>query len=97
MLPRGTNTSTSLTASRMQTEFVRRTPDPPMVVRHLDMRRAEKPEGVVDRIGETRHAADIRALADALGADGMVRRGRRRPIRLPFRRLDRSRQEIIHQ
>src|SRR5215475_16108769 len=59
--------------SPMQAELVRRRPGPPMVVRHLDVGRAEELEGVVDRVREARHAADIRALADALGADRMMR------------------------
>src|SRR5580692_7185847 len=81
----------------MQPELLRRRPGAPMVVRHLDMGRAEEGKGVVDRVGEARHAADIRALADALGADRMMRRRGRGPVGLPMRRLDRGGQEIIHQ
>jgi hypothetical protein len=39
-------------------------------MRHLDVAGIEKGIGVVDRIGETRHAAHMRAFANALGAIG---------------------------
>ena len=48
-----------------------------MVMRHLNMGRAEEAESVVDRIREARHAADIRALANAFGTD-------HHPIELSF-------------
>ena len=62
-----------------------------------DVRAPEERERVVDRIREARHAADIRALADALGAERMMRRGRGGEVDLPMRRFDRGRQEIVHQ
>src|SRR5262249_50684260 len=83
--------------SSMQSELVRRHPGAPIVVRHRDMGRAQELEGVVHGVGEARHAADIWAFADPLGADWMMRRRRRGPVGLPMRGLDRSRKEIIHQ
>jgi hypothetical protein len=44
-----------------------------MIVRHLGVGQAEMGEGVIDRIGEGRNAADIRRFADILGTDRMVR------------------------
>src|SRR3546814_2090246 len=38
-------------------------PGAPVVVRHLDMRHVEMSEGIVDRIGERRHAAHVGTLA----------------------------------
>ena len=64
-----------------------------MVVRHLDVGRAEEGEGVVDRVRERGDPADVRAFAHALGADRMMRRGRDGEVGLPVRRLDRGRQE----
>ena len=61
-----------------EAEALRGLPDPPMVVRHLDMRGAEERERIVDGVREARHAADIGTLADSLGADRMMRRRRDR-------------------
>src|SRR5207245_7415433 len=66
--------------SFMQPKLVRRGPGAPVIMRHRDVRRAEELECIVDRIGKARHATHIRALADALGADRMLRRRRRGPV-----------------
>src|SRR4029077_20961296 len=92
-----TSRELSPAASPMQPELFRGCPGPPVVVRHLDMGRAEEREGVVYRIGETRHAADIWAFADAFGPDRMVRRPRCGTVEFPVRRFDRRRQEVIHE
>src|SRR5580693_4056772 len=83
--------------SGMQAEPIRDRPYAPSVMRHGDMRRAEKLERVVDGIGEARHAADVGTFPDAFGADRMMRRRRHREIRLPFRCLDSRRQEKVHE
>ena len=70
--------------SAVQAQPLRHHPVAPVVVRHLDVRRAQEREGIVHGIGERRHAADVGALADALGADRMVRRGRDRVVGLPL-------------
>jgi hypothetical protein len=59
--------------SRMQSELIGRHPGAPMVVRHLDVCGAQKRERIIDCIGEARHATDIGALANALGADRVMR------------------------
>src|ERR1700688_5213167 len=61
---------------RKHSQTLRRLPVAPVVVRHLDVGRTQERKGVVDGVGDRRHAADIRALADALGADRMMRRRR---------------------
>src|SRR5271154_6029699 len=81
----------------MQPELLSRLPGAPVVVRHLDVGRAQKREGVVDGVGEARYAADVRALADAFGADRVVWRRRRGPVGFPVRRFHRGRQEIVHE
>jgi hypothetical protein len=57
----------------VQPQLLRHHPGAPMVVGHGDVRRAEEPECVVDGVGEARDTPDIRALADPLGTDRMVR------------------------
>jgi hypothetical protein len=44
-------------------------PHTPMIMRHGGVGWAEMGEGVVDRIGKGRDAADVRRLADSLGAE----------------------------
>src|SRR5262249_26818649 len=83
--------------SPMQAELVCRRPGAPIVVRHRDVGPAQERKGVVHRIGEARYAADIRAFADALGADRMVRRRRRGPVGFPLWGFDRRRKKIVHQ
>ena len=82
---------------RHRPKLLRRLPVAPVIMRHLDVGRPEEREGVVDGVGERRHAADIRAFADTLGADRMMRRRRDREVGLPMRRLDRGRHEEIHE
>src|SRR3974390_1352894 len=76
---------------------LRRFPVAPVIVWHLDVGRTLEREGVVDGIGERRHAADIRTLADTLGADPMMRRRSDGEVGLPMRRLYRGRPEEIHE
>src|SRR5262245_66661493 len=74
----------AMTTLRHRPQFLRRLPVAPEVVRHLDVGRAQEREGVVDGVGERRHAADIRAFADALGADRMMRRRGDGEVGLPM-------------
>src|SRR4249920_2830050 len=85
------------TTSRMQPKLLGRRPGAPVAVRHLNVRGAEERERIIDGVGEARHAADIGTLANALGADRMMGRRRGGPVGFPMRRLDRSRQEIVHE
>src|SRR5262245_2347101 len=87
----------TLPVSSVQSELVGRRPGAPVVVRHRYVGRAQELEGVVHRVGKARHAADIRALADAFCPNGMMGGGRRGPVGLPFRGLDRGRQEVVHE
>src|SRR5215472_3714380 len=82
-------------ASAGEPQTLRRLPYAPMVVWHRRVGQAQMREGIVDRVREGRDAADIGRFADALGADRMMRRGRGRVIGLPYRRLDRGRQEKV--
>src|SRR3546814_8165861 len=75
-------------ASAGQAQSLADLPGAPVVVRHLDMRHVEMSEGIVDRIGERRHAAHVGTLAHSLGADRVVRRRCHREVGLPHRRLD---------
>src|SRR5262249_44609472 len=83
--------------SPMQTEFFSCRPRAPVVVWHRDIRRTEECKGIIHRVRETRHAADIRALTNPFGTNRMVRGWCRGPVGLPFRGLDGSREEIVHQ
>src|SRR6201997_696047 len=87
----------AMTILRHRAQFLCRLPVAPVIVRHLDMRRAEERERVVDGIGEGRHAADIRAFADALGTDRMMRRRGDGEVGFPMRRLHCGRHEEIHE
>ena len=57
----------------MQPELLGRCPGAPVVVRHLNVRGAEERKCIIDGVGEARHAADIGALANTLGANRMMR------------------------
>ena len=78
-------------------EALRRLPHVEMIVRHGRVDEAGMRKGIIHRIGERRHAADIRTLANPLGADRMMWRGRGGVIGLPVRCLDRGRQKEIEQ
>src|SRR5437899_1427937 len=62
---------------------------------HVDVPYTERRQGIDDRVHECRRAADIRALANPLGAHWMMRAGGRRLVRLPMRRLERGRYQIV--
>src|SRR6516165_11387640 len=84
-------------STRCESEALSGLPHAPMIMRHCSVGQAQMGEGVVDRIGKGRDAADVGRLADSLGADRMMRRGRGSVIGLPARCLDRGRQKEIEQ
>ena len=65
--------------------------------RDVDVADAEVPERVDDRVRDRRRRADRRRLADALRADRVVRRRGDGLVELPGRRLDRRREEVVHE
>src|SRR5262245_21982963 len=63
------------------------TPDLVTRQRHVDVPHAQRRQRVDDGVDKGGRAADIRTLADPLGADGMVRTGRHGVARLPVWRF----------
>src|SRR6202453_4021794 len=74
-----------------------RVPDPVRQQRHVDVADSRVTDGVHDRVHEGGRAADRGALADALGADRVVRAGGDDlAVQLEARRLPRGRQQVVH-
>ena len=74
-----------------------RFPHPARGERHVGVPDAVRLERVDDRVDDRRRRTDGRRLADALGADRVVRRRRDRVPRLPVGHLHRGRDQIVHQ
>src|SRR5215831_4598288 len=65
--------------------------------RNIDVSYSEMPERVHDRVDDSRGRSDGRGLSDAFGAERVMRRGGAGFVRLPIRRLDRRREQVIHE
>ena len=74
-----------------------RLPDLGARKRHVDVLHAERLQRVDHRVDVRGGRADRGRLADALGADRVVRRRRHRLAQLEPRRLDRGRQQVVHE
>src|SRR5215813_3570052 len=65
--------------------------------RNIDVSYSKMPERVHYSIDNGGGSSDGCGLSDALGAERVMRRGRAGFVRLPIRRLDRRREQVIHE
>src|SRR6266508_4995801 len=65
--------------------------------RNVDVSYSKMPERVHDRINDGCGRSYGCGLSDTLGAEWVMRRGRAGLVRLPVRRLDRGREQVIHE
>src|SRR5215510_12089999 len=65
--------------------------------RNVDVSYSEMPERVHDRVDDGCGRSDGRGLSDAFRPERVMRRGGAGFVRLPVRRLDRGREQVIHE